>query len=58
MKMKEIEEIKITAFVDIMKEEMKKSLGNMAAEIETVKMNITKQKANCRRARGQREPKK
>jgi len=29
----EIEEIKTTSFVDIMKEEMEKSLGNMATEI-------------------------
>jgi len=41
----EIEEIKTMSFVDIMKEEMEKSLGNMATEIEMVKTNIIEQKA-------------
>jgi len=39
----EIEEIKTMSFVDIMKEEMEKSLGSITTEIETVKMNIIEQ---------------
>ena len=35
----QIEEIKTTSFVDIMKE-MEKSHGNMSTEIETVRTNI------------------
>ena len=47
----EIEEIKTTSFVDIMKEEMEKSLGNMATEIESVKTNIIEQKATAEEQR-------
>jgi len=43
----EIEEIKTMSFVDIMKEETEKSLGNMATEIETVRTNIIESKATA-----------
>ena len=43
----EIEEIKTTSFVDIMKEEMEKSLGNVSTEIETVRTNIIESKATA-----------
>ena len=36
----EIEEVKATSLADIMKEEMEKSLGNMASEIDSVKCNL------------------
>ena len=36
----EIEEVKATSLVDFMKEEMEKSLGNMASEIDSVKSNL------------------
>jgi len=43
----EIEEMKTTSFADIMKEELEKSLGNMATELETVKTNIIESKVSA-----------
>jgi len=52
----EIKEVKTTSLADIMKEEMEKSLGNMASEIQTVKTNLheTKQEADEQRDKERR----
>jgi len=47
----EIEEVKTTSFADIMKEELEKSLGNMATEIQTVKTNISESRATAEEQR-------
>ena len=47
----EIEKIKTWSFVNTMKEEMEKSLRNMATEIETLKTNITESKATAEKQR-------
>jgi len=43
----EIEEMKTTSFADTKKEELEKSLGNMATELETVKTNIIESKVSA-----------
>jgi len=52
----EIHEVKTKSLADIMKEEMEKSLGNMASEIQTVKSNLheTKEEAEEQRDKERR----
>jgi len=47
----EIEEVKATSLEDIMREEMEKSLGNMASEIDSVRCNLNETRAKADKQR-------